>query len=310
MLAPRQSRRCWFCGERHLADGDPPEHIIPAALGAELTTDAVAKSCNERAGREVDIPLIADIFVAFNRVFYDIRDRRGRKPPNPVRNATLEDGTPVSVETREIPWRMTPMPKIHENGDKMTLKVSSVEEAEEIIAKKSERTGQNYRVVGERRYGREDLKVEIPISLDLHVRIRSRAKMVLGTLSKVFPEDWLDTDDAKQLQEWLWDPRPKKDGEPIGAMHAAAEGHLSFVCEPPEHLVALMPGGNSLTVMIMLFGKEVLPYEVSLPDIEAPEDCWVVDPKKRKVRHMKWIEQVHEVGRRLDRNQKETQGTN
>ena len=126
--------------------------------------------------------------------------------------------------------------------------------------------------------------------------------MTLGTLSKVLPEDWLDSDDAKKLQDWLWDPRPKRDGEPIGASHAAAEGHLSFVCEPPEHLVALMPMGmERMMVMIILFGKEVIPYEVSLHGIEAPEDCWVMDPKTRKVRHMKWIEQVHEVGRRLDR---------
>ena len=59
-------------------------------------------------------------------------------------------------------------------------------------------------------------------------------------------------------------------------------------------------------VMVMLFGKEIIPYEVSVSGIEAPKDCWVMDPRKRKVRHLKWIEQIHEVSRRLDRNQRES----
>lgn len=282
MAGGKPARRCWFCGERHTAADDPPEHIIPAALGAELTTDAVAHSCNERAGQEVDQPLVNDLFVAFNRVFFDIRDRRGRQPPNPVRNAAFKDGTPVNLETRNGPWEAKVIPQVREEGDGFVITAGSVEEAEEIIAKKSERTGHQFRVVDERRSDDEHLEVVFTLSLDTRLRVRARAKMVLGALSKVFPEAWLDSPEAQQLQEWLWDPRPKLDGAEIGAMHNAVDGVLSLMCQPPEHLVALMPMGvDRLMVLVILFGKEAMPYEVQLPDgIAAPETCWVMDPQE------------------------------
>jgi hypothetical protein len=290
-------KRCWFCGERHVGANDPPEHIIPAALGAELTTDAVAHSCNERAGQEVDQPLVNDLFVAFNRVFFDIRDRRGRRPPNPVRNATFKDGTPVNLETRNGPWEAKVIPQVRQEGDGFVITASSVEEAEEIIAKKSERTGQQFKVVGERHSGEERPEVVFTLSLDTRLRVRARAKMVLGVLSKVFPEAWLDSPEAHQLQEWLWDPRPKLDGAEIGAMHNAADGALGFLCHPPDHLVALIPMGvDRLMVLVILFGKEVMPYEVQLPPgIAAPETCWVMDPQKRKVREVDYMELITEI---------------
>jgi hypothetical protein len=303
MTSSRRPRRCWFCGRRHVAADDPPEHIIPAALGAELTTDAVAEECNRRAGKEIDRPLVEDPFIAFNRVFYDVRDRRGGRPPNPARNATLADGSPAILETREIPWRATAVTQIRDEGSRLTIKASSLEEAEEIIAKKSERTGQRFRIVDERRSKKDHVEVHFTITLDTRLRIRARAKFVLGALSRVLPDDWLDSPDAVQLLEWLWDPRPKRDGEEIGAMHASPEGLLGFMCEPPEHLIALAPGGNDeLLVMVTIFGKDFMPYEVRLGDLEMPETCWVMDPRRRKVRELRYIELVHEVGRRLDRS--------
>jgi hypothetical protein len=302
MSFSKRTKRCWFCGQRHVRPGDPPEHILGAAIGAELTTDAVAYSCNERAGKEVDQPLANDPFVAFNRVFYDIRDRRGNRPPNPVRHATLEDGTPVALETRNGPWEATVVPHVREQGDRLTIVAGSVEEAEEVIAKKSERTGQKFRVVEQRRSQEEHPRVVFTLSMDTRIRVRARAKMVLGVLSKVFPEEWLDSPDAHQLQEWLWDPRPKLQGEQIGAMHQGAEGILGYLCDPPEHLVSLQPMGvDRLMVTIILFGKEVIPCEVQLPGISAPDNCWVMNPKTRKVRELSYIELVHEVGARLDR---------
>lgn len=296
MSAPAR-RRCWFCGQAHTAADDPPEHIVPATLGAELTTDAVAASCNERAGKEVDQPLINDLFVAFNRVFFDIRDRRGNRPPNPVRNATFRDGTPVTLETRHGPWEAKVIPQVREEGDRFVITAGSVEEAEEIIAKKSQRSGQQFKVVGEQRSGEEHPEVLFTVSLDTRIRVRARAKMVLGALSKVFPDTWLDSPEAHQLQEWLWDPRPKRDGAEVGAMHTAVD-ELGFLCQPPNHLVALMPMGvDRLMVLVMLFGKEVMPYEVQLPDgMVAPELCWVMDPRKRKVREVGLMKLINEIG--------------
>lgn len=302
MSLSHHARRCWFCGERHVSPEDPPEHVIPAALGGELTTDAVAEACSRRAGKEIDQPLVNDPFIAFNRVYYAIRDRRGGRPPNPARNVNFTDGRPAVLETREIPWRATAVPQIREEGERMTITAGSVEEAEEIIAKKSERTGQRFRVLEQRRLEHDHAEVLFTLTLDTRLRVRARAKIVLGALSKVLPEEWLDSPDAKQLQEWLWDPRPKRDGEEIGAMHTAADGLLGLLCEPPEHLIAMQPmGTDRLMVMVVIFGKEVMPYEMQLSEMDRPEICWVLDPRRRKVRKLQYIELIHEVGSRLDR---------
>lgn len=120
MSSSKLAGRCWFCDQRHFRPVDPPEHILGAAIGAELTTDAVARSCNERVEREVEQPLAYDLFIAFDRVFYDIRDRRGSRPPNPPHRATFKDGTPVQMEMRELPWRATVIPQIREEGEAET----------------------------------------------------------------------------------------------------------------------------------------------------------------------------------------------
>ena len=84
----------------------------------------------------------------------------------------------------------------------MTIIAGSVEEAAEILAKRSERTGQKFRVVEERRSQEEHPRVLFTLSMDTRIRVCARAKMVLGVLSKVFPEKWLDSPEAHQLQEW------------------------------------------------------------------------------------------------------------
>ncbi len=170
-----------------------------------------------------------------------------------------------------------------------------------MIAKRSERTGQQFQVIDLQRSDEDHPEVVFTLSLDTRIRVRARAKMVLGALSKVLPEEWLDTPEALQLREWMWDPRPKHDGVEIGAMHAGADGLLGFMCQPPEHLVAMMPmGANRLMVTVMLFGKEVMPYEIQLPEIDPPDTCWVMDPKRRTVRELRYPELIQEVGVRLD----------
>jgi hypothetical protein len=174
MAISRLGSRCWFCGERHLSPDDPPEHVIPAALGAELTTDRVAGVCNRRAGKEIDQPLLADPFIGFNRVFYDTRDRRGGRPPNPARNASLADGSPAVLDTRVMPWRATALPQIRGEGERLTITAGSVEEAEKMISKRSERTGQRYRVLEQRRAKNDHAEVMSTVTLDIHLRIRAR----------------------------------------------------------------------------------------------------------------------------------------
>ncbi len=79
------------------------------------------------------------------------------------------------------------IPRVREEGARLIITAGSVEEAEEVIAKRSERTGQKFRVLEERRSQEEHPKVQFTLSMDTRIRVRARAKMVLGVLSKVFP---------------------------------------------------------------------------------------------------------------------------
>ena len=50
---------------------DPPEHIIPDAMGGTLKTDRVCRECNGRAGSDIDGPFMQDWLIAMDRVIHE-----------------------------------------------------------------------------------------------------------------------------------------------------------------------------------------------------------------------------------------------
>ncbi len=73
MTATPEPFDCYYCGQqRWHAPGAThrKEHIIPACLGGtlDLATSNVCKPCNERAGKEVDLPLGRDFFMVAARL--------------------------------------------------------------------------------------------------------------------------------------------------------------------------------------------------------------------------------------------------
>lgn len=206
-----RSGRCWACGEEHLAVGDPVEHIVQAALGGTLTTDRFARACNTKLGELIDQPFIEDHFVALARVLFDIRDPRRRKdrpPPHPRHEAELNDGTPIKVEMRDGLWRPVITPRLVEEGEgeELVFRITarSQAEADEMMRKKLERLkrdGHDVSAYEMRNVEHEDAaEAKMTVSIDGTIRVRAVAKMTLGALSKVLPDEWLDTPDAKRLQ--------------------------------------------------------------------------------------------------------------
>jgi hypothetical protein len=59
--------RCWYCVEARLRADDPHEHIIPEAMGDKLTTRHVCRACNQRAGSQIDNPVMQDWLIAVDR---------------------------------------------------------------------------------------------------------------------------------------------------------------------------------------------------------------------------------------------------
>lgn len=285
--------RCWFCGEAHLRHGDPPEHIIPAAIGGTLTTDRVAYSCNNELGKSIDQPFLKDVIVAMDRAFFDIRDPRrhqDRPPPNPEHKAELEDGTEIKIEMRGGPWRPILRPGVEQVDDRTYhVTASSAAEAERIMEKRLDRLRRDgvdvsgVEITQQRTHRAASAKVTMMV--DPTIRLRASAKIALGILSKVLPDEWLDSNDAERLFGWLRDAQPKlRDGkgETIALPREVPEV-LDDIVRPPEHLIFSMADGrDAIGLWIVLFGHEVLVDRFELGGLQRPNKFgWAMDPKKR-----------------------------
>jgi hypothetical protein len=123
--------RCWYCGAESLRAGDPPEHIIPEAMGGTLKTDRVCRGCNERAGKAIDAPFMRDWLIAMDRALHS--PRGGLLQPRV--DATLDDGTPVDLGTGQGPWKATVRAAIEWKGDEVIIRASNRAEYEKLLGR-------------------------------------------------------------------------------------------------------------------------------------------------------------------------------
>ena len=123
------ARRCWYCGLEKLRVGDPPEHIIPDAMGGTLKTDRVCRDCNHRAGREIDAPFMRDWLIATDRALHSPGGHRMQ----PRVDAALEDGTVVDLSTGKGPWRATVRASLEWEGDTVRIRASDRAEYDKLL---------------------------------------------------------------------------------------------------------------------------------------------------------------------------------
>lgn len=276
--APRG--RCWYCAHGALRVGDPPEHVISAALGARLTTDKVCASCNARAGREIDYPFLGDWFVASERALYGINDpRRGgrRRPPRAaLQEGRLPDGTPVDLQTQDGPWEARIRSRIEYNGDEVRIVAADRAEYDRLlerVRKRVEADGRTFQDPGEPQELDAGSHVEMRTQIDGRVWLRSAAKTTLAALSLVLSEDWLDTHHATLLRSWLWDLDPRNARGEIALGFPMEPAELErHAARPPEHLIILTPSaGGALGVSMAFFGRNFIRSRVALDGHPPPD---------------------------------------
>ena len=95
-MSSRPGFLCPYCGQHKLGAERSTEHVLPAALGCELTTAEVCHDCNQRAGREIDDPFCRELWMHEMRHRHQVPDRRGDVPGPPVVSGTLKsDGSRI-----------------------------------------------------------------------------------------------------------------------------------------------------------------------------------------------------------------------
>lgn len=279
MMNESRPGRCWYCAEPRLKVGDPPEHVISAALGASLTTDRVCADCNERAGREIDYPFLGDWFIAMDRALYRVEDprRRRRRPPRaPAQEGQLPDATPVDLHTQDGPWQAQVRSSIEYHGDEVRIRAPNMEEYERLlerVRRRVESEGRTFHPPGEPEVIDSGAAVEMRTQIDGVVWLRSAAKTTLAALSLVLDDAWLDTPDAAMLRGWLWDADPRNaDGQKALAFPMEPADLEQHAAQPPDHLIVLTRVDRDvLGVSVAFFGRSFVRSRVELGGSAPPE---------------------------------------
>lgn len=113
-------QQCFYCAGQ--LDGSPaPEHILPASIRAELTTNRVCTPCNRWAGEEIDQPWLGEVHVREARQRWQVPDRRGNPPPPVSYKGKLEDGGEAIVRMVGEQVQIRRLPNKVEHGESITL---------------------------------------------------------------------------------------------------------------------------------------------------------------------------------------------
>jgi hypothetical protein len=132
-MSEERAGRCWYCGEAKLRTDDPPEHIVPDALGGTLKTDRVCRDCNQRAGREIDWPLQNDWLVAQTQVLDEItRSGKASKKGRIGRADARRTSEPETAVNLDRNWRPTVRSKIERTPGGARIWANSEEEARRL----------------------------------------------------------------------------------------------------------------------------------------------------------------------------------
>ena len=201
MSDERPGRR-WYCNEAKLRGDDPPEHVIPAALGGTHETDRVCRECNERAGREFDGPLQDDWPVAQTKILHEVvSSRRGASgKPRTGKSDAHRKGRPDIVVDIDRHWIPTVRSNIDRTETGATIAPDSEKEAKRLRERLVKRlAGEGLKIQDEEMTREQFDEVEVHVKRDGVVWLWAAPQTVLATLSLCVDEAWLETEDAPPL---------------------------------------------------------------------------------------------------------------
>jgi HNH endonuclease len=282
--------KCIVCLDERMSH--TPEHIVPAALGGSLTTDAFCARCNERIGREVDAPFSRDHWMVELGARYAIKDRYGRVPAPPRIAATVE-GKPAVV-TMGTPWTVETFPETRIEGDRFTFTVPADRE-EEIVAKKLARLSAQFgevEVASRQVMPNDAPVVQFEEVWPIERWPRFAAKVTLG-IASLLPGswEWRASEQGQYIAETaLQEFREPRDAEVgLRPLPLVLQGDDLFarLVPPPRHFISIDESGIFIT--IILFGRYLC--GAALGD-EAPGRgvAWLFDPLARTVQAAPYLD--------------------
>lgn len=280
-------QRCFYCAQPFEGSQDE-EHVLPAAVGADLVTGRVCTACNRRAGIEVDRPWLRHPEVVELRSMYSIPDRRGRVRPASW-EGQLNDGKPATVRIAGDQVHIARRPTEDFDGTVWTLEGYDDDAAKRKLERLRAAHGDVRPIFSEEHVPDGPLTAHVTHRLDVDIWPRFAAKVALGIASiLVHDESWLDSPLASALRKVLWSGHPSTMLDGL-ALHAGVAWSMRpFELTPgthplraPEHLLVFeeTPEQGEWLV-IVVFGS--LLYRVPMPmdwaAIQVPPQSWRFDP--------------------------------
>jgi HNH endonuclease len=299
--------RCFYCAQPFEGSQDE-EHVLPAAIGADLVTGKVCTACNRRAGVEVDQPWLRHPEVVELRGLYSIADRRGRVRPASW-EGQLNSGKPATISLKGDEVRIVRRPTEEFDGSVWTLEGYDEDAAKRKLERIRAKYGDVRPISSEERMPDGPLTAHVTHVVDVGIWPRFAAKVALGVASLLVDDDsWLSGPIASVLRSVLWSGHPSTLTD--GLAHPGVAWSLRpFELQPgthplraPEHLLIFeeTPEEGEWLV-IVVFGW--LPYRVPLAmdwaAIEEPPQSWRIDPIAGRHRRLPAAEQVALLGQSL-----------
>jgi hypothetical protein len=275
-----QTEVCAYCATALLTGSERPEHPIPAAIGASLEVRTVCDACNEWAGINVDQPFLADDQVRIYRAEHDIRDprRRNSRPvPHPFHHGTTDDGRRVTVDAAGRPRMQSGIFERPDGSYRITA--SSQDEADRLVARLEARLArEGFRPVVTNSTTRKFRpRINLAVTMDLHVWTRLIAKAALSIASHIYEPEWRASEDAGRLREVMRNGETS-DGDYL-VPDFIADGHVfREMADPPDHLAYFTSHERTTKLVFSLFGHVGMGVPVDTTGRSVPRVAWHFDP--------------------------------
>lgn len=120
--------KCIICNE--IKENMSVEHIIPDAIGGNITIETVCKDCNSRLGSKVDCALTDDPFILYLRNIFEIKDKNGNLV-DLTKRLPLKDETGKRIVIKKGDGEL--FPKIYTGNTSPYVKITKTTEGKHKI---------------------------------------------------------------------------------------------------------------------------------------------------------------------------------